>query len=207
MASEAEREVMGLLLTTNAEVVSGVLRGVGRPDGYPVLAAVAATRSLSLIVDDVLHALVDQARAEGRTWQEIGDVLRVSRQAAFQRFGAAVPVPEIEAKTITPVGGAAERALEILEHEAHGRWEDVRAAFDARMLQGLPVEQLSSAWTQTQCMVGDFREFGLPAVRMVGAYTVVDIPMRFEKGAMKGRVALNHDGQVSGFFLLTPEAP
>ena len=31
---------------------------------------------------------VSDARAEGWTWQQIGDVLGVSRQAAQQRYGA-----------------------------------------------------------------------------------------------------------------------
>ena len=36
---------------------------------------------------DLLRAAVDRARVEGRTWQEIGDILGTTRQAAFQRFG------------------------------------------------------------------------------------------------------------------------
>ena len=207
MASEAEREVMALLLTTNAEVVSSVLRGAGRAGGYPVLAVIAATRSLSLIVDDVLHALVEQARAEGRTWQEIGDVLRVSRQAAFQRFGAGATESANEAGAVTPVTGAGEKALAALDHEVNGRSEDVRTTFDDRMLQICPVEMLSAAWSQAQAMAGDFHKFGRPAVRVVGGYTVVDVPMLFDQGEMKGRVALNADGQISGFFILTPETP
>jgi hypothetical protein len=39
-------------------------------------------------VDSALYDAVQEARAAGRTWQEIGDVLGVSRQAAQQRFGA-----------------------------------------------------------------------------------------------------------------------
>src|SRR5262245_39825300 len=35
----------------------------------------------------LMAAAVQQARDGGRTWQEIGDVLGVSRQAAFQRYG------------------------------------------------------------------------------------------------------------------------
>jgi hypothetical protein len=34
-----------------------------------------------------LRLSVERAREAGRTWQELGDVLGVSRQAAFQRFG------------------------------------------------------------------------------------------------------------------------
>jgi hypothetical protein len=34
-----------------------------------------------------LHDAVRAARDDGATWADIGDVLGVSRQAAFQRFG------------------------------------------------------------------------------------------------------------------------
>jgi hypothetical protein len=84
---------MGSVLTTNAELVSRVLQGAGAADGASVMAAVAATRTLNLIVNDILHALVRQARAEGHTWAEIGEVLHVTRQAAFQRFGQRAAIP------------------------------------------------------------------------------------------------------------------
>lgn len=38
-----------------------------------------------------LQQVVDQARADGVTWAEVGEALGISRQAAWERF-AAVPV-------------------------------------------------------------------------------------------------------------------
>ena len=84
---QVDREVMAMMLATNVQLVADVLRADEDAQAQ-VMRAIAATRSLSMIVEDSLHALVDQARAGGHTWAEIGDVLRVSRQAAFQRFGA-----------------------------------------------------------------------------------------------------------------------
>lgn len=58
------------------------------------MAALRAARSLDSVVDDVLRSLVQQARDEGRTWAEIGEVFGTSRQAAFQRFGTGgTPLP------------------------------------------------------------------------------------------------------------------
>ncbi len=51
------------------------------------LAAVQIASELSAASAVALRLSVDLARAAGRTWQELGDVLGVSRQAAFQRFG------------------------------------------------------------------------------------------------------------------------
>ncbi|MEV2219522.1 hypothetical protein AB0E01_06545 [Nocardia vinacea] len=86
-----ERAMLGKLLSANAELVVGVLRPEeGRPS-VPVLAALTATRNLSRLVDDILHTLARQAREEGHTWAEIGDLLGTSRQAAFQRFSGPMP--------------------------------------------------------------------------------------------------------------------
>ena len=72
--------------------------------------AIAATRSLDMIVEDTLRALVDQARAAGHTWAEIGELLHVSRQAAFQRFGAGRRATAEEGVAV-PVEGAVETAV------------------------------------------------------------------------------------------------
>ena len=45
MATGGEREVMGLMLTTNAQLVAAVLRGAEDPATQSVMAAIAATRT------------------------------------------------------------------------------------------------------------------------------------------------------------------
>jgi len=83
--------MLGKLLSANAELVVGVLRPEEGLPSAPVLAALTATRNLSRLVDDILHTLARQAREEGHTWAEIGDLLGTSRQAAFQRFSGPMP--------------------------------------------------------------------------------------------------------------------
>ena len=209
MASEAERKVMALMLGTTAETVASVLATADRSEGgYPVLAAVAATRSLGVLVDDVLHALVDEARSSGHTWQEIGDVLHVTRQAAFQRFGpreAGDVAKRLQMMAENP--DSEEKATCILGDAVAGRWEEARADFDDRMLAGASVEVLAAGWDQVVALVKDFVEFGAPTTRGIGDHVVVDVPMVFERGDMKGRVALSPDGQVAGFFFLNPDVP
>ncbi|MGH9063616.1 MAG: DUF3887 domain-containing protein [Acidimicrobiales bacterium] len=207
MASAAERKVMALMLQSTAETVGSVLADAERAgEGYPVLAAVAATRSLGVIVDDVLHALVDEARSSGHTWQEIGDVLHVTRQAAFQRFGAGEAGDDRRrSQAMTEMPDAEERAVSILDDAVAGRWDAVRADFDDRMLAGASVEVLAAGWDQVVGMVGEFVELGEPGVRATGGYAVVDVPMTFARGEMKGRIAFSPAGQVAGFFLLNPD--
>ncbi|MEU6586004.1 hypothetical protein [Nocardia sp. NPDC046763] len=96
-----ERAVLAKLLSTNAEFVAEVLRpGDGKP-APSVMAALRAARSLDGVVDDVLRSLVRQARDEGRTWAEIGEIFGTSRQAAFQRFGG--PAAGIQIPPVPPV--------------------------------------------------------------------------------------------------------
>ncbi len=205
MTSDAEREVMGLVLTTNAELVSGVLRGAGE-DGS-VLAAVAATRNLDRIVNDILHTLVRQARAEGRTWAEIGEVLHVTRQAAFQRFGASMTaVGAAEEGVMTPIEGASEKAVAVLDGWLNERWEEIRGEFDERMKEQAPAGLLESVRRQAAQTGGEFVELGAPVVTVRSGYTVVDVPMAFEQADATGRVALNADGFVAGFFILPSES-
>ncbi|MEV4127650.1 hypothetical protein [Nocardia sp. NPDC049707] len=89
--AQDERAMLGKLLSANAELVVGVLRPAEGKPGVPVLAALTATRNLNRLVDDILHTLARQAREEGHTWAEIGDLLGTSRQAAFQRFSGPMP--------------------------------------------------------------------------------------------------------------------
>ncbi|MEV6275737.1 hypothetical protein [Nocardia sp. NPDC051832] len=86
-----ERATLGMLLSANADLVVEVLRPAAGDPKVPVLAALTATRNLSRLVDDILHTLARQAREEGHTWAELGDLLGTSRQAAFQRFSGPMP--------------------------------------------------------------------------------------------------------------------
>ena len=54
-------------------------------DEAPIL-RVAVTAELRAITEELLHDYVENARANEVPWQQIGDVLGISRQAAFQRF-------------------------------------------------------------------------------------------------------------------------
>jgi hypothetical protein len=199
MTLQAERDVMGLMLTTNAQTVADVLHRSGEDTDGSVVAAIAATRSLSVIVDDTMRALVAQARAEGRTWNEIGQVLRVTRQAAFQRFGSA-EVPAESAST-RPLKQAAKRTSVLLADFLAGHWNEVEKDFTPKMRQVVPREMLVATKARVDGLWGPLIEEGTALVTVVDGFTVVYLPLKFEIQAASCRAVFSVDGQVAGLLL------
>jgi hypothetical protein len=196
--AQLDREVMAMLLSTNVQLVNDVLRSDGDASGQ-VMRAIAATRSLDLIVEDTLRALVEQARKTGHTWAEVGEVLHVSRQAAFQRFGGG-PAPPNGTGAVA-VKGAVERAVEVLQAFLDARFEDARAVFGERMLDVCSTELMADVREKVHHEGGEVQALGTPAVSVRDGYTGVDIPIALERTDGIGRVVLDADRQVAGFFV------
>lgn len=72
-------------MIAHARLTAAVIRRRG--ERIPLLTAVGAARTMTDLAQRTLQALVDESRSEGHTWQQIGDALGTTRQAAFQRFG------------------------------------------------------------------------------------------------------------------------
>jgi hypothetical protein len=195
-----DREVMASLLVTNVQLVADALRAGQDDSPGQVMRAVAATRSLDMIVDDTLRALVQQARSAGHTWAQIGQLLHVSRQAAFQRFGGGrSPTPE--GGVAAPVDGAVDAAVPVLEAFLEGRFEDARSTFGERMLDACSVELLADVREKVRDYGGEVQALGTPVISLRDGYTGVDIPVALERADGVGRVVLDADRQVVGFFV------
>lgn len=104
---------------------------------------------------------------------------------------------------------AAERAVKITTDILEGRMEEARPSFNAQVLAAFTDEVRGNAMATVAGLVGAFEGFGQtePFVRRIGDHTVVDIPLRYEAGDMKARVAFDTDEKVAGFFFLPPETP
>ena len=179
-----------------------------RNDAVPAeLTSVQIARDLNASSDTALRVSVERARASGRTWQEIGDLLGVSRQAAFQRFGRPLDPRTGDPMSNAALPDAANRATDLFINWIEGRHDEIVAHFDPTMTAQLPPDQIAAAWAQIIGMVGAYERMDKPLVRQLGDHTVVDVPMEFEAGQMKGRATFNEEGQVSGLFILTPETP
>jgi Protein of unknown function (DUF3887) len=194
-----------------AEESTRLAGAVSSPPASPsYLDLIRSAKDTAELAEQVLKLCVQQSRDAGHTWQEIGDLLGVTRQAAFQRFGKPVDprTGEPMDKTVH-ITDAAERAVAIVKDVLEGRMDDARKSFNAQVLAAFTDEKRASGLATVAGLVGAFESFGEgePFVRRIGDHTVVDIPLRYEAGDMKARVAFDADALVAGLFILAPETP
>ena len=173
--------------------------------GTEPLSALAEARIRAQRADEELRAAVDRARSAGHTWQDIGDVLGTSRQAAFQRFGR-----PLDPRTGIPMAQAirpnsTDRALSLLSEVIAKDWQRARRDFAPAIADKLDEVGLAASWARVVGMVGNYERTGAPLARQLGDLTVVDVPLSFEAGDMVGRVSFDTEGRVAGLFFLNPE--
>ncbi|SEO05542.1 DUF3887 domain-containing protein [Actinacidiphila rubida] len=199
------------LSTSLAERAAALSASLGHPTAPPAyLDLVRQATDTDGLAAQVLKLCVQQARDAGHTWQEIGDLLGVTRQAAFQRFGKPIDprTGEPMDKTVH-MTDAAERALAIVTDVLEDRMDDARPSFNAEVLAAFTDQVRGDALASVAGLVGAFEGYGdgEPFVRRIGDHTVVDIPLRYEAGDMKARVAFDADEKVAGLFIVPPSTP
>lgn len=168
------------------------------------MVAVSEALRMARDAEAELRQAVDAARRAGHTWQELGDLLGTSRQAAFQRFGR-----PIDPRTGTPMADpalpdAGRRAEDLVVAIIECRWSDVRRDFDETMLGAIDEDQLGAVWAQVAALVGRYERMGGPVARAMGDYTLVEVPLFFEAGEQTVQVTYHADGQVAGLWIRPP---
>jgi len=148
-----------------------------------------------------LREAVDVARGAGHTWQDIGDLLGTSRQAAFQRFGRPIDPRTGTPMTQPSLPDAGRRAEDLVVAIIECRWSDVRQDFDEKMLEAVGEDRLGQAWTHIAGLLGRYERMGEPLVLAGGDYTIVDLSLSFEAGEGVVRVTYHADGRVAGLFI------
>ncbi|MYR05005.1 DUF3887 domain-containing protein [Gordonia sp. SID5947] len=196
-------EVHELVLDVERYARSIGSEGDGRPGA---LAQVHDALQLGRRAEELLSATARRARECGCTWQEIGDVVGVTRQAAFQRFGKPMDPRTGEPMLKTLIPHADVMAADLLTRIRAGEWATVVSRFATSMAAALDESGLADAWASVIALRGEVESTGAPFVRLHGLHTVVDVPIEQEAGAMSIRVAFDTDGRIAGLFFLDPEA-
>ena len=181
-----------------------LLRRLLAEESASPLDAIAFIQGAASEIGDGLQTAVQRARQAGRTWAEVGQVLGISRQAAFQRFGRpADPVTGLPpAASMLP--GAAERGAALLADLAAGRWAEVGRDFDERIARKLDPDGVARLWARLTGMLGRLEQVGEPLAYPVADLTLVDVPLSFEAAERTARISYDRDGKVAGLHFLPP---
>lgn len=178
-----------------------VLHGETNP-----LGSVRAAHEVRDGAEALLAAAVQQARDEGRTWQEIGEELGVSRQAVFQRYGKPIDPRTGAVMNTTALPGADELARTVIDDLAHARWADVSSRFDAAMRDRLTDEGLAEAWAHIVGLAGAYESHADTEAVRAGDFTTTNTPLGFEAGDFVARITFRDDCTIAGLFILNPDA-
>jgi hypothetical protein len=193
-------------------VAARLHREIGAILAQPVLSS--ETTALGLLRESIdvqaravelVSAAVDQARHEGSTWQEVGDLLGVSRQAAFQRFGKPIDPRTGEAMNTTPLPEAVPLAEAIIDSLTRGAWDEVTDQFDKKMREGLAGDGLAAAWAQIVGMAGAYDHRGQTEASRAADITVTNTPLEFQAGDFTARISFRDDQTIAGLYIIPSE--
>ena len=176
-------------------------RAVSQGWGEAIESAVLITDS----ADQLLRATIQSARAEGATWQTIGDALGVTRQAAFQRYGKPRDPRTGEPMNTTPLPDARKLARTVLDDLAAASWDTVAARFDPAMAEALSAEGLGEVWAQIASQVGRLERCGTSQSARAGDLTITNTPLSFEAGDFTARITFRDDRSIAGLYFLDPQ--
>jgi hypothetical protein len=168
------------------------------------LDAVAFIQGAASEIGEGMQAAVQRARTAGSTWAEVGQVLGISRQAAFQRFGRPADPRTGQPMAASMRPDAAERGAALIADLAAGRWAQVCRDFDERVAQKLDAEGVAVLWARLTGMIGRLEQVGEPLAYQAGDLTLVDVALSFEAAERTARVSYDRDGKVAGLHFLPP---
>ncbi|MGD0699564.1 MAG: DUF3887 domain-containing protein [Trebonia sp.] len=168
------------------------------------LDAIAFLQGAASEIGDGMQAAVQRARQAGRTWAEVGQVLGISRQAAFQRFGRPADPVTGQPMALLMVPGAAERGAALIADLAAGRWAEVCRDFNEKVARKLDADGIALMWARLTGMLGGLEDTGELLAYPAGDLTLVEIPLSFEAAERTARVSYDRTGKVAGLHFLPP---
>jgi uncharacterized protein DUF3887 len=204
MVNETGTDAAGSALAAGQTAARRLLGQLLSAESVSPLGAIAFIQGAASEIGEGMQAAVQRARTAGSTWAEVGQVLGISRQAAFQRFGRPADPRTGEPMAMSMLPGAAERGAALVADLAAGRWTRVCQDFDAAVAAKLDADRLALLWARLTGMIGRLERIGEPVAYQAADCTVVDIQLSFEAAERTARVSYDHDGKVAGLHFLPP---
>jgi hypothetical protein len=181
-----------------------LLRQLLSQESASPLDAIAFIQGAASEIGEGMQAAVQRARKAGQTWAEVGQVLGISRQAAFQRFGRPADPVTGQPAASPMVPGAADRGAALIADLTAGRWAEVGRDFNETVAQRLDADGLALMWARRTGMLGRLEHTGEPLAYQAGDLTLVEIPLSFEAAERTARITYTRDGKVAGLHFLPP---
>lgn len=175
----------------------------------------AAVDTLSS-AEKALTEAVGLARQAGHTWQQIGETLGITRQAAFKRFGHVMDPATGETVTLTTTAPVATLTEQVVTWLASGRVDDLHQAMTWTCRRQLPRRELTSAWAEVLAAVGAVEHVDSHQVRDAHGHVLVEdaevgeaypvpaigrVIVHHEAGDSVCHVAISRHFKVSGVML------
>jgi hypothetical protein len=174
-------------------------------DAEVALQRIEIAAELKALTDQALRDAVEQARSHDVSWQMIGDVLGITRQAAFQRFRNPDDPRGFNAMKTQNNTTLVPGAEAVYHHLAAGDYQSVARQMTFLAQRVLNEKKVMGVWSDVIAMAGNLESLGESFVRPSGSNVVVETPLLFEAGDFVGRIAYNRRNKITGMLILRPE--
>lgn len=152
-----------------------------------------------------LEEAVRRARQSGVTWQQIGDAMGVSKQAASQRFQqASLKLTDKSLDSITKeIEQITDSFFTALDREDISTLHSLMTYMTARQLSQ---RKILSIWHQTKEACGDFIEISNSRIEYNGTTFVYTYRLRHQWGEPVGQILFNMRQQITGWVIFLDDS-
>lgn len=184
------------------DIAGKLAEQLASPSTETRIAAISLILTLDRLTDRALHAVVQDAREAGFSWQQVGDITGTSRQGAAQRFGA-VPPEFATPLVLAPLPDALPRAEGVIAAFLEGDRAGLRPLMAKSVAAALTESRLAAIRDDLTARLGTLQamDSANAEVSMLGDLTVVRLPLRFARGETLAKVTFTPDVRLLGFWI------
>lgn len=165
----------------------------------PLLERVREAQTAVTAASRSLEDAVGSARLAGATWQQIGTILGVTKQAASQRFHA---TPVYNASSLDQIQKELQQiADEVFAALAHSDIERVHALMTYAAARLLSKRKIFKVWNSVVDSVGPFIEVQRSVIEWTGSQYVLTFRLRHDHGEPVGQIAFNKAKKITGLVI------
>lgn len=190
------------LSATIVDTAGKLAEQLASPSTETRIAAISLILTLDRLADRALHAVVQDARQAGFSWQQVGDITGTSRQGAAQRFGT-VPPEFATPLVLAPLPDALPRAERVVTAFLAGDYERIRPQMAKSMAATLTESRLAAIRNDLTARLGTLQVMDSEnaEVSMLGDLTVVRLPLRLARSATLAKITFTPDVRLLGFWI------